>query len=50
MNSRVSPVEGFKSAARPELDYGLQYHLRVKLGYVSRYVPLPGAETFIRVR
>ncbi|MCE4611059.1 MAG: uridine phosphorylase [Desulfurococcales archaeon] len=32
----------FKSAARPEGEEGLQYHLRVRRGDVARYVLLPG--------
>uniref|UniRef100_A0A7C4H9Y5 Uridine phosphorylase n=1 Tax=Staphylothermus marinus TaxID=2280 RepID=A0A7C4H9Y5_STAMA len=31
-----------KSASRPETEEGLQYHLRVKPGDVSKYVLLPG--------
>jgi uridine phosphorylase len=34
--------QGFASAARPEGEEGLQYHLRVKRGDVARYVLLPG--------
>lgn len=33
---------GFKSAARPEGEGGVQYHVRVAPGDVSRYVLLPG--------
>jgi uridine phosphorylase len=41
----VFPVEEeriLKSASRPETEEGLQYHLQVKPGDVSRYVLLPG--------
>lgn len=34
--------ERLRSAARPEGEEGLQYHLRVKRGDVARYVLLPG--------
>ncbi len=32
----------FKSASKPETSEGIQYHLRIKPGDVSRYVLLPG--------
>ncbi len=35
-------MEGLRSAARPEGEQGLQYHLRIKRGDVAEYVLLPG--------
>ncbi|MEM4557532.1 MAG: uridine phosphorylase, partial [Desulfurococcaceae archaeon] len=35
-------TERIKSASVPETDSGLQYHLMVKPGDVSKYVLLPG--------
>jgi len=32
----------FKDASRPETESGLQYHLMIKPGDVSKYVLLPG--------
>jgi uridine phosphorylase len=38
----MTPPDWTSAATRPEMDAGLQYHIRCKRGDVERYVLLPG--------
>src|SRR2546427_4768790 len=38
----MTPSDWTSAATRPEMDAGLQYHIRCKRGDVERYVLLPG--------
>ena len=38
----MTPSNWTSAATRPEMDAGMQYHIRCKRGDVERYVLLPG--------